>query len=233
MSSHLSKKDLKKDPLVAAEIGVEHYVAGHKSQVTKIVGGVAAVAVLAGGYWLYSNRQASARQEALREARRAVTGVVGGQATGSTLSFPTQADQDKAVQESFSKLAEQYPGTTEGAIARLYLAGKALDLGETDKAVQYYREVADNAPEQFESSAKLSLAQVLWGQGKTEEGRKLLEDLIAHPTSFVSAEHANLTLARLELKTNPEDARQRLEQLRTSGTAVSTLAVELMTLLPQ
>ena len=133
---------------------------------------------------------------------------------------------------AFTSLADQYPGTTEGSIARMYLASQALDRGETDKAVALYRQVADNAPSEFESSAKLALAQVLWGQGKADEGKKLLEGLINSPTAFVSADQASLTLARLEIQSNPEDARKLLEKLREGSTTVSTLAVELMAQLP-
>jgi len=233
MSSHLNRKDLKQDPLVAAERGVEHFVGTHRSQVTQY--GLAALAILlvGGGYWIYSSRQATARQEALREARRPLTAVVGQPATPPNLSFATKEEQDKAVTASFTKLADQYPGSTEGSIARMYLAAQALDRGETDKAVSLYREVADNAPKEFESSAKLALAQVLWGQGKTEEGKKLLDELIKNPTAFVSSDQASLTLARLQLRSNPEEARKLLEQLRQGSTTISSLAVEMMGQLPQ
>jgi predicted negative regulator of RcsB-dependent stress response len=228
MSSHLNRKDLKKDPLVAAEIGVEHYVGSHRSQVTRYAIIAVAVLVIGAGYWIYSNRQAAARQEALREARRPLNAVVGQAATPPNLSFATKEEQDKAVTAAFSKLADQYPGTTEGSIARMYLASQALDRGETDKATALYQQVADNAPTEFESSAKLALAQVLWGQGKTDEGKKLLEGLINNPTAFVSADVASLTLARLQLQSNPEEARKLLEKLREGSTTVSSLAVEMM-----
>jgi len=233
MSSHIPRKDLKNDPLVAAEIGVEHYVGAHKSQVARYAMVAVALLLVGGGYWIYSTRQAAARQEALREARRPLVATVGAPATPPALSFATKEEQDKAVTAAFTKLADQYPGTTEGSIARMYLASQALDRGETDKAVSLYRQVADNAPTEFESSAKLALAQVLWGQGKNDEGKKLLEGLINSPTAFVSTDQASLTLARLELQSNPDDARKLLEKLREGSTTVSTLAVELMGQLPQ
>lgn len=233
MSSHLSRKDLKKDPLVAAEIGVEHYVGAHKSQVTRYALVAVAVLLAAGGYWIYSSRQATARELALVEARRVLNATVGTPATAPNLSFPTKEEQDKAVTAAFTKLADQYPGTTEGSIARMYLASQALGRDETDKAVSLYRQVVDDAPKEFVSSAKLALAQVLWGQGKTDEGKKLLEELIDSPTAFVSADQASLTLARLQLQSNPEEARKLLDKLRESTTTVSSLAVEMMGQLPQ
>ena len=233
MSSHLNRKELKKDPLVAAEIGVEHFVGSHKSLVKQVVIAAVVLLVIGGGYYIFTSRAASARQEALREARRSLTAVIGTKATPPNLSFATKEEQEKAVTAAFTKLGDQYPGTTEGSIARMYLASQALDRGEVDKAVALYRQVVDNAPKEFESSAKLALAQVIWGQGKTDEAKKLLEGLIANPTAFVSADQASLTLARLELQSNPEDARKLLDKLRTGSTTVSSLAVEMMGQLPQ
>lgn len=233
MSSHLNRKDLKKDVL-AAEVtqGVE-YVASHKSQVTRYALAGLAILVILGGYWIYNSRQAAARQDALRQARRVLTAQVGATVTPPNLSFPTKEDQTKAVTEAFTKLADQYPGSTEGSIARMYLASQALDRGEIDKSVALYRQVADNAPKEFKSSAKLALAQIIWGQNKTDEAKKMLEELIASPTAFVSADQASLILARLQLQSNPDEARKLLDKLRTSTTTISTMAVEMMGQLPQ
>jgi len=232
MSSHLNRKDLKKDVL-AAEVthGVE-YVAAHKSQVMRYAIAVVAVLVIGGGYWIYSTRQAAAREESLREARRVLNATEGTAATAPNLSYPTKDDHEKAITASMTKLGDQYSGSAEAAIARMYLASRALDRGETDKSVAYYRQVVDNSPKELKSTAQLALAQVLWGQGKTDEAKKLLEELINSPTTFVSADQASLTLGRLEMQTNPDEARKRLEKLRESSTTVSSLAVELLGQIP-
>ncbi len=232
MSSHLNRKELKKDPLVAAELGMEHFVGAHKSQVTRYALVALALLIIGGGYWIYSNRQATAREEALRKARYVLNAQVGTAAVAPNLSFPTKEEHEKAITEAFTKLGDQYSGSAEAAIARMYLASHALDRGDTDKAIGYYRQVADNAPAELESTAKLALAQVLWGQGKTDEGKRLLEGLISSPTTFVSADQASLTLGRLEIQTNPDEARKRLEKLRESSTTVSSLAVELLGQIP-
>jgi predicted negative regulator of RcsB-dependent stress response len=232
MSSHLNRKDLKKDVL-AAEVthGVE-YVASHKSQVARYGLVALALLVIGGGYWIYSTRQASARALALTEARRVLNAVEGTTATPPNKSYATKDEHEKAIVETFTKLGDQYAGSAESAIARMYLGSRALDRGETDKAIAYYRQVADNAPSDMESTARVTLAQVLWGQGKVDEGKKMLEDLIANPTTFVSADQASLILSRLEITTNPEDARKRLEKLREGSTTISSLAVELLGKLP-
>ncbi|MEO5922886.1 MAG: tetratricopeptide repeat protein [Bryobacteraceae bacterium] len=232
MSSHLNRKDLKKDVLVAeVEQGVE-YVASHKSQVTRYALIALAILVIGGGYWIYSSRQATAREEALREARRVLNAQVGTTATPPNKSYPTKEDHQKAITAAFTELGDKYAGSTEGSIGRMYLAAQALDRGDSEKAAALYKQVADNAPKEFESSAKLALAQVLWGQGKVDEGKKLLEGLISNPTLFVSADQASLTLGRLQIQTNPAEAKKTLEKLRESSTTVSSMAVELLGQIP-
>ncbi len=182
---------------------------------------------------IYSSRQATARELALRDARYVLNATVGGTAVAPNKSYATEAEHEKATTEAFTQLGDKYAGSTEASIARLYLASQALDRGEVDKAVALYRQVADNAPTEFESTAKLALAQVLWGQGKTDEAKKLLEGLISSPTIFVSADQASLILGRLQINSNPAEAKKILEKLRESSTAVSSMAVELLGQIPQ
>ena len=85
----------------------------------------------------------------------------------------------------------------------------------------------------FVSTAKLALGQILYSQGKVDEGRKLIQEVIDSPTEFVSSEHASLALARLLLKDKPEEARKLLDALAKSRSAVSTVAVELSAQLPR
>lgn len=231
-SSHLSRKDLKKDAFAAeVEHGVE-YVAAHKGAVARYALVVVAVLVAALGYYIYSNRQAAARQEALREARRAMTASIGAPVLPPGLSFPTEEEKEKATEAAYQKLADQYPGTTEGAIAQLYLAAGKVDRGELDAAAAIYRQVIDKGPSEFASTAKLTLGQVLWSQGKADEGKKLIQELIDRPTEFVSSEQASLTMARMQLRTEPEEARKILDKLREGRAAVSAVALEMMAQLP-
>ena len=63
--------------------------------------------------------------------------------------------------------------------------------------------------------AKLSLAQIYFGDGSAADGEKTLRDLMANPSVFVSKEQATITLARFLAPTKPAEARKLLEPLRT------------------
>jgi predicted negative regulator of RcsB-dependent stress response len=229
-STHLSRKELKNDTL-AAEVqhGVE-VVAAHKNQVY-IYAGVVVLAIIGYiGYNWYSSSQSAAREQALWEARKAYSATVGTpNPTGMT--FATAEEKDKAVSEAFTKIADKYPSSSEGAIAMFRLASEKLDKGKTDEAATMFREIVDKAPKEFSSMAKQSLAQILWQQGKVDEAKKMLEDLIANPTAFVSSESATITLARLEGEKNPAEARKLLDKLGDRP-AVSMAKIELAGELP-
>jgi predicted negative regulator of RcsB-dependent stress response len=226
-SSHLSRKDLKSDPLAHdLEVGVE-YVAAHKNQVT-LYAGIAVVALLViGGFWYYLNHQATVREDALAKARLVLGATVGAPSPGSPMHFATQEEKDKAQAAAFTKVADDFPGTVEGSLARMYVASGKMDKGDVDGAISDYRQVIDKAPSELASTAKLAVAQLLWGQGKTDEGKKLLQDLIDHPTTYVSSEQAKLTLARLQLDSNPAEAKKLLESLDKASPQIKTIAADL------
>lgn len=232
-SSHLSRKDLKNDPLAKeVEQGVE-YVAHHKNQ-AKVALAVGVVLLLAaGGYLFYRNQQAAARQEAYANARKIVMATVGSADQTGTLSFPTQDEKDKALVAAYTKVADDYPGTTEGSLAQMHVASLKMDKGDLDAAISAYRQVMDKGPAELASTAKLTVAQLLWGQGKVDEGKKLIQDLIDHPTEFVSADQAKLTLARLQMDSNPAEAKKLLETLTSAGSpSVKMLATDLANQIP-
>ena len=232
-SSHLSRKDLKSDPLATeVEHGVE-YVATHKSQVTLYVGIAVAVLLAIGGFMLYRTRQAAAREEALAKAWLVGGAPVGTAATSVALSYPTQEEKDKAMVSAFTKVADEYPSSAEGAIARMRVAALKMDKGELDGAISDYRQVIDKGPSELASSAKLAAAQLLWGQGKTDEGKKLLQDLIDHPTAYVSSEQAKLTLARLQIDKDPAEAKKLLDSLDKAGPQIKSIATDLAAQLPK
>lgn len=232
-STHLSRKELKKEDLLAAEVkhGAE-VVAAHKNQVY-IYGGIVVLAI-AGyvGYSWYSSSQSAAREQALWDARKKFSATVGAPAAPGGLSYPTEEEKNKAANAAWTLLADKYPASPEGAIAKFRLASDKLEKGKTDEAASMFREVADKAPKEFSSMAKESLAQILWQQGKTDEAKKMLEDLISSPTTFVSSEQATLTLASLQADKYPEEARKLLDKLDSTRPAVTMRKVEILGQLP-
>ena len=219
------RKDLKTDKF-AEEVNLSvNFLAHHKKQATQYGLIALAVLVIGLGYWMYSSRQAAARGVALSEAMQVSDGTVGGTPAPGVPNFATTELKEAAVVAAYTKVADNYKGSQEGAMAQLFLAGMKADKGQLDDAAKQYQTVIDSAPTAYGSLAKMALAQVYLGQNKQPDAEKLLRSLIDSPTVFVSKEEATLALGRMMAKNNPADARKLLEPLRESRTTISREAI--------
>lgn len=213
----LTRKELKSDRFA---LEVQHsiqVVSEHRQQLTRWGTVAAVVAILVIGVVIYRNHEHTVRQEALHAAQQLQNANVGPQQPGNEFSvtFPTQAARDQAVNKSFTELAAKYSGTDEGLIAEFFLGTNAADQGKLPEAEKRLKEVADaNIP--YSALAKVSLAQVYAAEGKVADGEKLLQSLIDHPTPLVSKEAATIILAELIQSKDPQRARKLLEPLRSS-----------------
>ena len=229
-----TRKELKSDKFA---LEVQHgfeFVTDHKDQLIRYGGIVLAVLLIAGGIYLYMNHQTSVREDAMAAAFRIDNASVGNgqvQQTG-VQHFDTQAQKDAALTKAMTDIAVKYSGSDEGATAEFYLASLAVDKGNLPEAEKRFQQIADSAPSAYSSMAKLSLARVFESEGKDDQAEKLLRDLMAHPTVSVSKGEAQLRLAMLIAKKNPDEARKMLESMRTDRTAISRAAVQQLGELP-
>ena len=221
----LTRKELKSDRFA---LEVQHsiqVVSDHRQQLTRwgTIAGVVAILVIA--VLVYRNHEHVVRQEALHAAQQLQNASIGPQQNELSVSFPTQAERDKAVSKSFTELAAKYSGTDEGLIAEFFLGTNAADQGKLSEAEKRLKVVAD-AGIPYSALAKLSLAQVYSAEGKLADGEKLVQSLIDHPTPLVSKEAATIALAELIQTKDPQRARKLLEPLRSSPRgSVSRVAI--------
>jgi len=221
----LTRKELKSDRFA---LEVQHsiqVVSDHRQQLTRwgTIAGVVAILVIA--VVMYRNHEHVVRQEALHAAQQLQNASIGPQQNELSVSFPTQAERDKAVNKSFTELAVKYSGTDEGLIAEFFLGTNAADQGKLSEAEKRLKVVA-NAGIPYSALAKLSLAQVYAAEGKPADGEKLVQSLIDHPTPLVSKEAATIALAELIQSKDPQRARKLLEPLRSSTRgSVSRVAI--------
>ena len=220
-----TRKELKTDKFAEGVGSWVEFLSEHRGEATRWGLAALAVIVIVGGIWLYRSHQATARAELLAKALQVDSAVVGAPQP-PRLSFPTAEEKEKARIAAFTEVATKYPGSSEGAIARLAVAAAQTDKGQIDDALKTFKEMADTAPDPYDSVAKSSMAQIYVSQGKTDEAEKLLRQLIDKPSVFVSKEQATLDLAQIVAKKNPAEARKMLEPLSASKrNAVSRAAV--------
>jgi lipopolysaccharide biosynthesis regulator YciM len=232
----ITRKDLKSDKF-AQDVGHAFaFLSTHPSEVKRYGAIALAVLLAAGGIIFYFRHQETARKDALDQALRVDDATVGAQqqqqAPPGTMNFPTEDAKDKALKEAFANVGAKYHGTQEGAIAQLHLGAVTADKGDMKAAEKIYKDVADSAPAAYASVAKMSLAQLYASDGRTSDAEKVLRDIMAKPTAFVSKEEATIVLAQLLIRSNPTEARKLLEPLRVSRTAISRQAIQTLGLIP-
>ena len=229
----ITRKELKTDNF-ALEVGqTVTFLEEHRQDIVRYGGIALAAVVLVGGYWLYTGRQHSKRQEALFRAIQVEEAPVGSPTPGQNRNFPTQEVKDDVALKAFSDLAAAYPGSQEGEIAQYYIGAIKADQGKLAESEKAFKEVADKADDKYASLAKLSLAQIYFADGRDQQGEAMLRDLMAHPTPFVSKEQATITLARYLAPKNPTEAKKLLEPLRSMPGTIGQTALMAYSELPQ
>jgi tetratricopeptide (TPR) repeat protein len=222
----ISRKDLKTDRFAQEVTHTVEYLSEHRRSIM-LWGGIAlGILILVAGVWMWRSHSHAKRQEMLTEALRIQNANIG-QPTGNPflLTFPTQAERDKAATKAFEDIIAKHPGTYEAYVSRYYLGVIAADNGKVTEAQKAFEEVARKADKETASLAKLALAQVLAAQNKIPDAEKVLRELIEKPTTLVSKEQATIALGRILADTHPADARKLLEPLRGARGPVSRAAL--------
>ena len=224
--ARITRKELKTDKFA---LEVEHTVTlfeEHRQEIVRYGGAGLAVILVVLGFLLYSGRQHAAREQALAKAIAIQEAPVGAPAAPGQQSFPTQDAKDQAALKAFSDLKSEYGSSEEGEIAGYYLGAIQADQGRFADAEKSFEEVAQHGDAKYSSLAKLSLAQIDFGDGKDAQGEAILRDLMAHPTIFVSKDQAAIMLARFLAPKKPAEARKLLDPLRNTPGTVGQVALQ-------
>jgi Tetratricopeptide repeat-like domain len=230
--ARITRKELKSDKFA---LEVQHgltFFEAHQKEILRYGGIALAVIALAFGAGTYRRHQQGIRQEALGRAIQVQETSVGPVVPGGAPAFPTQQVKDEAALKAFAEVKTKYAGSDEAEISAYYTASIRADQGNMAEAEKGFLEVAQKGNERYASLAKLSLAQVYFAEGKVDQAEKTLRDLAAHPTMFVSADQANIALARGLLTTKPAEARKILDPLRNRQGATGQVALTLYGQLP-
>jgi predicted negative regulator of RcsB-dependent stress response len=192
------------------------YVATHRRLVVRWTVIALVIAVVAGVTYGIYQYQKSQRAKALSAAMAVVDAPVEPKPDGFGTTFTTQQAKDQAAIKALSDVAAKYSGSDEGDAARYMLAGIQASNSKYTEAERNFKAVADSSSE-YAALAKIGLAQLYYGQGKTQQAKTILEGLAAHPTAMVSKEQATLLLAGVLKDTDPKRAKQLADSLKVSN----------------
>jgi predicted negative regulator of RcsB-dependent stress response len=212
--SRITRKELKSDKFAFEVEQTVTFFEEHQKELIRYGSIAAGVALLIVGYTMYSRHEHGLRETALAKAIQVQEAPIGPPTPGQNLNFPTQDTKDQVALKAFTDLESKYSGSDEGQIAGYYVACIQADQGRLAEAAKSFQRVADKADKDYASLAKFALAQIYFSDGHADQGESLLRDLIAHPTIYVSAEQATISLAGSIASKKPAEARKLLDPLR-------------------
>jgi predicted negative regulator of RcsB-dependent stress response len=232
VAGRITRRELKTDKFA---VEVEHtvdFVTEHRRELIIYGSVVVAVVLISVGIYFFQRHQHAVREQALADAIQIQEAPVGPPNPGAIIVFPTEEAKRAAAAKAFGDVASKYSGSAEAATAKYYLGATAADQGNMAEAEKRFKEAAEAGDKNYSSLARYSLAQVYVAEGRSADAEKILRDLMAHPTLFVSKDQATISLARTIAHTKPDEARKLLEPLRTQTGPVSQAAINALGELP-
>lgn len=199
---------LKEDSFVRATTSGLSWIELHRTEVIRLT--IAAVLLLGaviGGIAVYEHRTHQA-EFALGQALEIYNSPLRQPGEPDDGSYLTVADRAKAANQKFVEVANHYGTLEPGKIARYFVGLTDIDLGKTAEAETNLKSVTDSYHKDLASLAKVALAGLYVQTGKTTPAIDLYKQLIAKPTNTVPASAAQLQLAQIYEKIDPQQAKQ-------------------------
>jgi hypothetical protein len=215
LTRHELKEQLQHDQFTDTISGVVGYASSHRQELIRWVAFGVAVLVVAGlGFW-YMQYRDSQRDQDLNQAFAVADKPVGPAAPGQS-TFPTDDAKNQAVRKAFSDVMAKDSGSKQALIAQYYLGALKAKKGDVKGAEADLSNVA-NSSARVAPLAKIALAELYQGENKMSQAQSTLQSLVDHPTDLVSKAQAQILLARLEEKTNPQAAKKLLQSVSTDN----------------
>lgn len=228
----LTRHELKTDKFVEEVGQTVHFLEEHRQAVIRYGSIVLAVLILAGAGYAWMRAKKAERQGALAAVLETYNAPVMDPPPTEFKAFRTEQEKNDAIVKGCNELIQKYSGSDEAAVAAYLLGAHAADQGDLAAAERYLKEAAENASREYASLAKFSLAQLYALQNKNGEAEKLLRELVQKPTTLVTKEQAELELARVLIKTRPEEARKLVTPLVNRPGAVGRISATLLAQIP-
>jgi hypothetical protein len=217
LSEHISRKELKKDKIHDAIEHSAEAVFSHQ-QVTLIV--LLVVLVVAAGYggWtIYTDRQTATASAAFDTAMKAYNGHIGGStdpAEPGDVTYPDETARANEAAQKFAAVADKYPRTNPGKLARYYAALCLENLERHNQALEDLKKLSSGSDKELASMAQYQMAIIYARTGRTDDAIKIFRALADKPSVFVPRPLALLELASVLRQSNPKEAASVYQQIK-------------------
>ncbi|OLC83041.1 MAG: hypothetical protein AUH66_03460 [Acidobacteria bacterium 13_1_40CM_4_57_6] len=217
MSDHISRKELKQDKIKETiEHGAEAVIS--HGQFTLIVVILAlAVALGYGGWRFYIDRQTVEASAAFDTGMKAYQGRIASAADLAEPNEPFYLDEPARVQDAlqkFTKVADKYPSTNPGRLARYYSALCLEDLERHNQALEELKRISGSRDKELAAMAQYQMALISARTGKTDDAVKAFRALADKQSALVPRPLVLLELAGLLRNSNPKEAASIYQQIK-------------------
>ena len=217
MANHITRKELKQDKIRES---IEHgaqAVYSHSQVAAAGIGAVLVVLLAYGGWRFYNDRQTLQASAVLDEAMKIYKTPV---RQGNEPVEPgelTYTDSQKRAQdasEKFAFVADKYPSTNPGKLARYYQALTLLDLDKQNQSIEELKKLVGGSDKELSAMAQYQLGTLYARTGKTEDAIKTYRAVADSKSVLVPRPFVLLELADLLRLTHPSEATSLYQQLK-------------------
>ena len=161
---------LKENELAHLAAATQRLATDKQRPILAIAGGVGVLLIALLGYNAWRGSVESQAQTRLVDATVTAEARVGpppaaGQPAGGP-SFATERERHEAALTKFQQVADEYPSTDAGQMARYRAAAALMALGRPAEAATAYQRVIDDASGVLSDTARLGLATAQAGAGQ-------------------------------------------------------------------
>jgi predicted negative regulator of RcsB-dependent stress response len=170
-----------------------------------------------GGWHFYIDRQTVQASAGFDAAMRTYQGRIGAVPDPADPSEPVYSDERARAQDALSKftnLANTYPSTNPGKLARYYAALCLEDLERHNQALEELKKISNGSDKELAAMAQYQMAIIYARTGKTDDAVKLLRALADKPSVIVPRPLVLLELAGILRSSNPKEAANIYQQIK-------------------
>lgn len=217
MTEHISRKELKQDKIKETiEHGAEAVIS--HGQLTLIFVIVALAAALGYGGWrFYIDRQTGKASIEFDNAMKAYQGRVGTSpdpAVPDDRVYPNEMARAQDASVKFAAVADKYPSTNPGKLARYYSALTLEDLERHNQAIEELKRITGSSDKELAGMAQYQMAVIDARTGKPDDAVKIFRALADKPPVLVPRPLVLLELAGVLRQSNPKEAATIYQQIK-------------------
>jgi len=214
---HISRKELKQDKIKETfEHGAEAVIShGQFTLIVLIIVIVAAVGY--GGWRFYVDRQTVEASTALDTGMKAYQGRIAPAPDPSDPNEPVYPDEPTRVQDAlkkFSQVADKYPSTNPGKLARYYSALCLEDLERHNQALEELKKISGSSDKELSAMAQYQMATIYARTGKSDDAIKTYRALMDKQSALVPKPLVMLELAGMLRGSKPQEAVSLYQQIK-------------------